>query len=169
MNGPDEKFEDEKLESQTEATEPVVSMPIALRDTELAAWEITLTQALRPVEPPAGFAERVLRRASLVADAEAASSLQTVVTGARLEGGRRPAAKLLAWPRARAWVAGVAAAALVVGVFIEQGTYKRREHARVAAERRLFANQEFEASLRITDTTMERMRGRLRRAGVTGI
>ena len=102
-------------------------------------FEQNLTQALRPVDAPAGFADRVIARSKAPAPA-----------------------KVIRMPlRTRAWASGAIAAALVAGVFVGQQSHMR--HQRVEAER---AQQQFEAGMRITDQTLDHVRQQLQEAGV---
>ncbi len=88
--------------------------------------------------------------------------------------------KLLAWPAAwpTAWPAGslqgwgagaLAAAALALAVFSGEQNHVRHVRERELAERQALANQQFEASVRIVDRTLEQTRERLRQAGVHGV
>jgi hypothetical protein len=101
-------------------------------------FEEELTQAMRTVDPPEGFAERVMARAK--ADA-------------------KPRARVLGMPlRARVWASGAIAAALLVGVFIGDEIHVRRQREQ--------AEQQFEAGIRITDRAIEHTREQLQRAGI---
>ena len=98
-------------------------------------FERNLTQALRPVDAPEGFAERVIARAQRSAP---------------------PAGKLIQMPlRTRMWATGAIAAALLTGVFAQQ-THVR--HERQKAE---LAQQQFDAAMRITDQTLDDVRQQL--------
>lgn len=105
-----------------------------------AELEEYLTQALRRVDAPKGFADRVMART-------------------------RPApgrAKILMMPsRTRAWVSGVVAATLLAGVFAGDRVHARRERQRAEE-----AQRQFEAGMRITDAALEHTREQLHRAGV---
>lgn len=150
---------------------------------EREALEAIFSRALRPVEPPPGFVEAVLRRAGVQAEAGAAPVGEGRGTGEGVRrlgigGGvaRRTLGKLLAWRavHAQAWGAGaLAAAALALALFAGQQAHQRREQDRDLAQKRAIANQQFEASVRILDQTVgsiqERTREQLRRAGVSGI
>lgn len=104
-------------------------------------FEQQLTHAMRAVDPPEGFAERVLARA---------------------QAAEQPRARVLAMPRRRPlWASGAIAAALLVGVFIGEQTHLR--HQREQAE---LARQQFEAGMRITDEALDHTREQLAQAGV---
>ena len=104
-------------------------------------FEEQLAQAMRRVDAPEGFAERVLERA---AQPEA----------------RR--AKVLAMPRrVRAWAGGAIAAAVLAGVFVTHEVRLRDQ--RLEAER---AQQQFETAMQITDLALDHTRRQLQRAGV---
>jgi hypothetical protein len=106
-----------------------------------AELEEYLTQALRHVDAPRGFAERTMARA---------------------QSAGAPRGKLLVMPmRLRAWTSGAIAAALVAGVFVGQQVHVR--HQREKAE---LAQRQFEVAMRITGETLEQTRLQLRQAGV---
>ena len=113
-----------------------------------AEFELQLTEALRSVAPPEGFADRVLAHAHSPAPASA---------------------KVIRMPlRARPWVrgmiSGAIAAGLLVGVYTGQQAHQRYErHERQRAER---AQQQFDAGIRITDRTLEHVRVQLQQAGI---
>ena len=101
---------------------------------------------MRPVDPPEGFADRVMERAQSPARAEA-----KVV---RMH------------PRARPWISGAIAAALLAGVYT--GVYTGEQaHQRHQREKAIRAEQQFDEGMRITDATLEHVRLQLRQAGVT--
>lgn len=99
-----------------------------------------LKGAMRRVDAPEGFADRVIARA-------------------------RPAsatAKVLMMPsRMRIWVSGAVAATLLAGVFVGDQVRERRQR-----ERAEDAQRQFEAGMRITDAALEHTRQQLRSAGV---
>jgi len=108
----------------------------------LSRFEEELMRALRPVDAPEGFADRVLERA---AQPEA----------------RR--AKVLAMPRrVRVWAGGAIAATVLAGVFVTHEVRLRNQ--RLEAER---VQQQFEAAIRITGDTLDDVRRQLQQAGVT--
>jgi hypothetical protein len=105
-----------------------------------AELEEYLTHALRRVNVPQGFADRVMARAR--------------PTPAR--------AKVLMMPtRLRVWTSGAIAAALLTGVFVGDKVHMRRQRERAEE-----AQRQFEAGMRITDAALEHTRQQLRRAGV---
>ena len=104
-------------------------------------FEQNLTQALRPVEVPEGFADRVMART------QSAPGLAKVI--------RMPV-------RTRAWASGAIAAVLFAGVF-----FGGQAHARHQRERAEQAQQQFDAAMRITDETLDHVRLQLQQAGVS--
>ena len=110
---------------------------------ESARFEAELTLAMRHVDPPAGFASRVLAKA-----ADAATPRK---------------AKVLMMPRrVQTWVGGAVAAVLMVGAFGIQQQHERRERAEEAAR----AQQQYEQALQITGETLDHVRMQLQQAGV---
>ena len=106
-----------------------------------AEFERNLTEALRLVDPPEGFAERIMARALA---------------------SEQPRARILAMrPSVCAWMSGAIAAALLAGVFVADEVHVRRQR-----ERGELAQQQFEAGLRITDEALQHTREQLARAGV---
>jgi len=100
-----------------------------------------LSQAMRRVDAPEGFADRVMERTKAAAPAKA---------------------KVLVMPsRPRLWVGSAIAAALLMGVFAGDQQYDR--HQREKAE---VAQKQFEAGMQITDRALEHTRDQLERAGV---
>lgn len=109
---------------------------------ERARFEAELTLAMRHVDPPAGFADRVMAK----------------VAGPEL---RR--AKILMMPRrVQTWVGGAVAAVLMVGAVGIQQQHERRERAEEAAR----AQQQYEQALQITGETLDHVRAQLQQAGV---
>ena len=104
-------------------------------------FERELTHALRRVDPPAGFADRIMVRAEAAAPARA-----KVVTMA---------------PRRRIWASGALAATLLAAAVLTQQTHERQQ--RQKAE---LAQQQFDAAMRITDQTLEHVREQIQQAGV---
>lgn len=113
---------------------------------EFAGLERELRQALRPVAPPAGFADRVIARAH----AEVAAQPKR--------------ARILIFPqlRSRVWIPSAVAAMLLVGVAGEQA-HERMEQRRRAEE----AQKQFETALQVTDRALDHARQQLQRAGVS--
>lgn len=111
-------------------------------DESLAQFEQDLRQAMRGLDPPEGFAERVLARA---------------------EASEATRARVLTMPRRRPlWAGGAVAAAMLVGAFVGQQTHLRHER-----ERAELAQRQFEAGMRITDETLDHVREQLQQAGVS--
>lgn len=106
-----------------------------------AELEQYLTQALRRVDPPDGFAERTLTRIQSFAPVRAKVVMMP--------------------PRGRLWASGAIAAALLAGIFFSEQTYVRHQH-----EQAELAQQQFDAGIRITDKALEHTREQLERAGV---
>jgi type VI protein secretion system component VasF len=116
-------------------------MSVNQPEESFTKFEQDLAQAMRGIDPPEGFAERVLARA---------------------QASEQPRARVLAMPRRLPlWTSGAIAAALLVGVFA--GDQLRARHQR---ERAQLAQQQFEAGVRITDETLEHTREQLAQAGV---
>ena len=106
----------------------------------MSEFEQELTQAMRAVDPPEGFADRVM---------------------ARVEAPAR--GKVLTMPHMpRMWASGAVAAALLVGALVGEQTHLRHERER--AEQ---AQRQFDTAMRITDQTLEHVREQLQQAGVT--
>jgi hypothetical protein len=111
---------------------------------DFTSLERELRQALRPVDPPAGFADRVIART-------------------RTESAAQPKrARILMFPvlRSRVWIGSAVAAMLLVGVVGEQA--HRMEQRRKAEE----AQKQFETALQVTDRALEHTRQQLERAGI---
>lgn len=107
----------------------------------LTKFEQELTEAMRAVDPPEGFAERTMARA---------------------QANEQPPAKVLAMPgRLRLWAGGAIAAALLAGALVGEQVHLRHER-----EQKEMAQQQFEAAMRITDQTLESVREQLAQAGV---
>jgi type VI protein secretion system component VasF len=124
-------------------------MSVNQPEESLTKFEQELTQAMRAVDPPEGFADRTIARAQ--------ASMQ-------------PRARVLAMPSRRPlWTSGAVAAALLVGVFVGEQAHMRhqREQAEAAQQQRAEAAQrQFEAGIRITDETLDHARAQLARAGI---
>jgi hypothetical protein len=117
-----------------------------LPDEETAArsaeFEAHLTKALRRVDAPEGFADRVMARA-LTQDRP------------------KPAPVVVMKPRFQPWIGGAIAAALLAGVFGAEQVQVRRQREQAA-----MAQQQFEAGIRITDAALEHARDQLEQAGI---
>ena len=113
-----------------------------MKQTEkLTEFEQQLTQAMRRVDPPEGFAERVLARAKT----QQVSPTNLLVMPARV----------------RVWAGGAIAAVLAIGAFVGQQVHVRQERHKAEV-----AQQQFETALRITDETLDQVRLQLQEAGV---
>ena len=128
MNQPEELNQFEEVEGTVEP---------------LRNFEQELMLAMRGVDPPAGFTDRVMSRAK---------APSVPVRGKVISMPSRPL---------RLWVSGAIAAALLTGVFFAEDAHRR--HQREQAE---LAQQQFEAGIRITDRALEHTREQLQRAGI---
>lgn len=106
-----------------------------------------LRDLLRRKQPPAGFAERVLRRA------EEQSYPQNVV---------RPAARLAAWRRP---LVGLAAAAALVAAVAGGIEYRQLEQARAERAAGEAAREQVIQALRITASTLQLVQAKVREVG----
>ena len=122
---------------------------------DFAALEHELRNALRPVDPPPGFADRVLARARHLEP-------QSTESGQRAADPKR--ARILMFPkfRTRLWIPSAVAAMLLIGFAGEQARVKIDEH-RQAVE----AQKQFETALQVTDRALEHTRLQLQRAGIS--
>ena len=117
--------------------------PFESADFERAKFEAELTLAMGHVDPPAGFADRVL--------AQAAKSEQPT------------RAKVLMMPRrVQAWVGGAIAAALLVGAVGIQQQHERKQREQAAREQQ----QQLELALQITGETLANVRAQVQQAGI---
>ena len=112
----------------------------AEHDLKLAEFELQLARAMRRVDAPEGFAERIMERS--------ASPAETVVVMRRHQG---------MW-RMQAWMSGAVAAALALGVFGAEQIHQRREQAK--------ADQQFAVAMQVTDHALAQTREQLQRAGL---
>jgi hypothetical protein len=124
-----------------------VNQPEELNYSEESSpeFERQLTHALRQVDPPAGFADRILARAESPAEPQTPTRAKVVAMPSRL----------------RLWTSGALAATLLVAAVLTQQTHERHER-----ERAEVAQQQFDAAMRITDQTLEHVRQQLQQAGV---
>jgi hypothetical protein len=117
----------------------------------LTKFEQELTQAMRAVDPPAGFAERTMARA---------------------QAQEQPPARVLRMPsRSRFWMnSGAIAAMVLAGAFFGEQTHLRheRERAEMAQRQTEQAQRQFETAMQITDQTLEQVQLQLQQAGVRG-
>jgi len=110
-------------------------------DETFAEFEQHLSVALKRVDAPVGFADRVMERARAA----------------------KPAgAKVVTMRPRRVWASGAVAAVMVIGVFVGEQTHLRHER-----ERAELAQRQFDTAMRITDQTLEHVREQLQQAGVT--
>lgn len=120
-----------------------------------ARLEADLTAALRPLQVPSGFADRVL--------ASAASAQDSTQIYAAPITGRVGARRVPTFPLRRRWFASAAvAAALLAGCLAGDVAYQRRTEQRRAAE----ATAQFQAAERVTDHALDLARERVERAGI---
>ena len=112
---------------------------------DFADLERELRQVLRPVDPPAGFADRIIARA-------------------HTDAAQPRRARILMFPtmRSRVWIGSAVAAMLLVGVAGEQA-HQRLEQRRKAEE----AQKQFETALQVTDRALDHARQQLQRAGIS--
>lgn len=116
-------------------------------------FEQQLARALQQVAAPEGFATRLMERA-----AKGDSARAIHVPGR--SPGRGP--RILQMPRRQwlGWASGAIAAMLVTGIFVGQRVHE--EH-----ERRVQANREFDAAMRIQDQALDRVRQQLAQQGIS--
>ncbi len=131
-------------------TNPKLAEPLS---PELSEFEHQLRNGLRPVDPPAGFVDRVLARARQ----------SEVLDNPPKQGGAessRP--RRFAFPglRSRLWAGSAIAAMLLAGVVTEENHRIGQRHKAEEAQR------QFETALQVTDRTLEHVREQLYRAGV---
>lgn len=107
-----------------------------MNDFETKQFEVRLNEALRRVDSPEGFADRVMARV------EAAPRRKLFVMS----------------PRTSTWVTGAIAAVLALGIFTGQRVHLYHE--------RQLATQQFETATRIEDQALAHARQQLERAGV---
>ncbi|HSY36975.1 MAG TPA: hypothetical protein VK814_14560 [Acidobacteriaceae bacterium] len=113
--------------------------PELVPDLNLAEFELQLTRAMRRVDPPEGFAGRVMDKAE---------QTQRVVV-------MRPRSGL--W-RMQAWMGGALAAVLALGMYGAEALHQRREQAK--------ADQQFAVAVQATDHALAQTREQLQRAGL---
>jgi lysyl-tRNA synthetase class I len=116
-------------------------MSVKQPDHLMPEFEKKLTQAMRPVEAPDGFAARILERSQPKAPTRA---------------------RIFTMPFTHLWASGAIAAALLAGVFLGE-----QMHVRHQREQAQLAQQQFEAAMRITNQTLDNVRLQLQQAGVT--
>jgi len=114
--------------------------PELVPDLKLAEFELQLARAMRRVDAPEGFAERVMETS--------ASPAETVIV-------MRPRSGL--W-QMQAWAGGAIAAVLVLGMFGAEQLHQRREQAK--------ADQQFALAMQVTDHALMQTREQLQHAGL---
>ena len=119
-------------------------------DLRMHEFEEALTRAMRRVEVPAEMTAKFLAVAE-EKHAHAGSGLRLIKFSRSW--------RVFAMPQARAWMGGAIAAVLAMGCFV--GAHIHTQH-----ERRVQAQQQFEAAERITDQALERTREQLRAQGI---
>jgi len=143
MNGPEENKREKEMEFEFE-------------DARMQEFEQALSRAMHRVEVRAETTAKFLALAE-----EAERKRVRAGGGFRLikfsNGGR-----VFAMPRPRAWMGGAIAAVLALGVFF--GTHVHEQHEQ--HQRRVMAEQQFEAAERITDETLARTREQLQQRGI---
>ena len=111
-------------------------------DEQIDQFEQQLIRAMRHAEPAPGFADAIMRRAA--SDA-------------------RPPARVLnmptRWRTLQTWAAGAVAAALLVGVGVQQHLHHRQE--------RNEATRQFEMATQIEQQALDRTRDKLSRSGIS--
>ena len=115
-------------------------VPELAPDLKLAEFELQLARAMRRVDAPEGFAERVMETS--------ASPAEKVIV-------MRPRSGL--W-RMQAWAGGAIAAVLVLGMFGAEQLHQRREQAK--------ADQQFALAMQVTDHALMQTREQLQHAGL---
>lgn len=113
--------------------------PHDFADDELAAMEQELRRALRPVDPPAGFAGRVIARSQRQKPARIA---------------------MFPVPHPNRWAGAALAAMLLVGAGGEQ--FHQLQQRRKAEQ----AQKQFETAMEVTDRALEHAREQLQHAGL---
>lgn len=113
-----------------------------MQQPDLTPEEQQLTQSLRRVAAPEGFADRLM---------------------ARVEAKTPRRAKVLSFrsPATRTWLTGALAATLALGVFLGE-----QAHIREQQRQQAHVEQQFETAMRVTDQALDRTRTRLEKAGI---
>jgi hypothetical protein len=120
------------------------------RDPRMQEFEQALSRAMQRVEVPAEMTAKFMAVAE-EKHAHAGSGLKLIKFSKSW--------RVFAMPQARVWMGGAIAAVLAMGIFV--GGHMHTEH-----ERRVQAQQQFEAAERITDQALERTREQLRSQGI---
>jgi hypothetical protein len=124
--------------------------PEAMAD-DFAALEHELRNALRPVDPPAGFANRVMARARQETPAEPKR------------------ARVFTFPSIgrRIWIPSALAAMLLVGVAGEQAHERLEQRRQIEEAQKQLAQKQYETALQVTDRALDHAREQLHRAGIS--
>jgi len=144
MNGPEENKREKEMEFEFE-------------DARMQEFEQALSRAMQRVEV------RAETTAKFLALAEEAERKRVHAGGGFRLIKFSNAGRVFAMPRPRAWMGGAIAAVLALGVFV--GTHVHEQHEQ-QHERRVMAEQQFEAAERITDETLARTREQLQQRGI---
>jgi len=139
------EFDNEMNEFEPESFEnaELESADFERADPENIQFEAELTLAMGHVDPPSGFADRVL--------AQAAVPQQPM------------SAKVLMMPRrVQTWVGSAVAAALLIGAFGIQQQHERRQREEAAREQQ----QQLELALQIAGETLANVRAQVQDAGI---
>jgi len=101
-------------------------------------FDVELARMLQRVDPPDGFATKVMERATA-----------------------KPKGKLLVMSRVPAWMSGAVAAALVMGCLVAERVHGVRQREQVAMTER-----QFETAIRVTNRALDQTQMQLARAGL---
>ena len=127
--------------------------------SEMNEFEKQVMEALRRVDAPAGFAERVMERSAEVV-ASHVSEARHEAPGV-LAGRRAKVVEMRRRLHAQVWFGGAIAAMLAVGAFVGETVHVRHQREQAA-----LATQQFEAAVRVTDQAIEQTRMQLQKAGL---
>jgi hypothetical protein len=127
------------------------------RDVAMDEFEQALTRAMRRVEVRPEMTARLLAIATQAPEHQRRARRLWFMPARSAAG--KTGGKVLVLPHPRAWMGGVLAAMLVLGVFAGEQAHARHERAEAA-------QQQFETSVRITDRALDQAREQLARAGV---
>ncbi len=146
------------MSEQEKRVEGPELVPHAVPDLKLAEFELLLARAMRRVDAPEGFADRVVARAE-TGSVAASTRVPKSGPGAPKVVGMRPRFGLL---RMQVWAGGGIAAVLALGMFGAEQLHLRRERAEQAAK----ADQQFAVAMQVTDHALAQTREQLQRAGL---
>jgi hypothetical protein len=116
----------------------------------MSEFEELLTKKMGRVDAPKDFAARVMARAE-----------------GKVVAMPNPGLAKVLMTRPKAWWGGAIAAVLVLGVLGGEHVHKERAAKQEMEAKRVQAEREFDTATRITDETMERMREKLAKRGVS--